>query len=98
MSKKEWYRMVCVSICEHASSVFIFWEHANSVFIFASTSICQILLASSVHFRKIQMASSERLEYFVNFPLAGISLLLIGYVVLRQVIANNLADTSRTEQ
>ena len=24
MSKKEWYRMVCVSICEHASSVFIF--------------------------------------------------------------------------
>ena len=80
--------MVCVSICEHASSVFIF----------ASTSICQILLASSEHFRKIQMASSDCLEYFVNFPLAGISLLLIGYVVLRQVIANNLADTSRTEQ
>ena len=50
-------------------------------------------------FRKIQMVSSEHFEYFVNFPLAGISLLFkIGYVVLRQVIANNLADTSKTEQ
>ena len=81
--------MVCVSICEHASSVFIFAS---------MRTVCLFLLASSEHFRKIQMASSERLEYFVNFPLAGISLLLIGYVVLRQVIANNLADTSRTEQ
>ena len=43
------------------------------------------------------MASSEHVEYFVNFPLAGISLLSIGYVVLRQVIANSLADTSKTE-
>ena len=34
---------------------------------FASTSSCHIFLASSEHF-----------EYFVNFPLAGISLLLIG--------------------
>ena len=50
-------------------------------------------------FRKIQMVSSEHFEYFVNFPLAGISLLFkIGYVVLRQVTANNLADTSKTEQ
>ena len=93
--------MVSNGLCEHlraCEQCVYFGEHANSVFIFASTSICQILLASSEHFRKIQMASSERLEYFVNFPLAGISLLLIGYVVLRQVIANNLADTSRTEQ
>ena len=37
-------------------------------------------------------------EYFVNFALEGISLLLIGYVVLRQVIANNFVDTSKTEQ
>ena len=44
------------------------------------------------------MASSENFEYFVNFPLAGISLLLIGYIVLGQVIANNLAHTSKTEQ
>ena len=54
--------------------------------------------ASSEHFRKIQMASSEHFEYFVNFPEAGISLLLIGYVVLRRVIANNVAETSKTEQ
>ena len=69
--------MVFASICEHASSVFTF----------ASTSNCQIFLASSEHF-----------EYFVNFPEAGISLLLIGYVVLRRVIANNVAETSKTEQ
>ena len=73
-------------------------EHASSVFIFASTSSCQIFLASREHFRKIQMASGEFFEYFVNFPLAEISLLLIGHVVLRQVIANNLADTSKAEQ
>ena len=77
--------MVFASICEHASSVFIF----------ASTSSCQIFLASSEH---LGMASSEHFEYFVNFPLAGISLLLMGYFVLRQVIANNLGDTSKTEQ
>ena len=60
--------MVFASICEHASSVFIF----------ASTSSCQIVLASSLseHFRKIQMAINEHFEYLVNFPLAGISLLL----------------------
>ena len=54
--------MVFASICEHASSVFIF---ASKFF-----------LASSELFRKIQMASSEHFEYLVNFPLAGISLLL----------------------
>ena len=48
--------------------------------------------------KKIQMASSEHFEYFVNFPLGGISLLLIGNVVLRQVIANNLGDTSKTQR
>lgn len=48
--------------------------------------------------KKNQMPSSEHFECFVNFPLAGISLLLIGYVVLRQVIANNLANTSKTER
>ena len=66
--------MVFASIC----------EHANSVCIFASTSSCQIFLASSELFRKIQMASSEHFEYFVNFLLAGISILLIGYFVLRR--------------
>ena len=75
--------MVFASICEHASSVFIF----------ASTSSCQIFLASSEHFGKIQMASSDHFEYLVNFPLAIISLLSN-----TQVIANNLADTSKTEQ
>ena len=59
-------------------------EHASS---------CQIFLASSEHFGKIQMASSDHFEYLVNFPLAGISLLSN-----TQVIANNLADTSKTEQ
>ena len=62
--------MVFAGICEHASSVFIF----------ASTSSCQIFFASSEHFRKIQMASGEYFEYFVNFPLAEIFLLLIGHV------------------
>ena len=43
------------------------------------------------------MASSEHFEYFVNFPLAGISLLFkIGYVVLRQVIASYRDDTCKT--
>ena len=79
--------MVFTSICEHASSAFIF----------ASTSSCQIFLASSKHFRKTQMASSEHIEYFVNFPLAGIAILLMGNIVLRQIIANNLAGT-QTEQ
>ena len=82
--------MVFASICEHASSMLIF----------ANTSSCQnyFFPARSEHFRKIQMASSEDFEYFVNFPLSGISVLLIGYVVLRPVIANNLAHTSKTEQ
>ena len=62
------------------------------MFIFSSTSSCQIFLASSEHFRKIQVASREHFEYFVNFPLAGISLLLIGYVVLHQVIANSVRN------
>ena len=47
---------------------------------------------------KTQMASSGHFEYFVNFPLAGISLLLIEYVVLRRIIAYKLADISKTEQ
>ena len=64
--KTEGYRMVFGSICEHASSVFIF----------ASTSSCQIFLTSSELFRKIQKASSEHFEYLVNFPLAVSSLLL----------------------
>ena len=71
------------------------------MFILASTISCQIFSASSEHFRKIQMASSESSEhflYFVNCPVAGISLLLIGDVVLRKVIAYNVADTSKTEQ
>ena len=54
--------MVFSSICEHASSAFIF----------ASMSSDQICFASS--------------ERFVNFPQAGISLLLKGNFVLRQVI------------
>ena len=62
-------------------------ERASSVFIFAITSSCQMFLVSREHF-----------DYFVNFPPAGIFLLSIGYVVLRQVIANNLAHTSKTDQ
>ena len=79
--------MVFASICEHATTVFIF----------ASTSCCQIFLASSEHFRKyrwraapehfrkIEIASSEHFEYFVNFPRAGISLLLIGLTKSRAI-------------
>ena len=43
-------------------------------------------------------ALSSTSSYFVNFPLAGISLLLIGNVVLRQVIVHNRAETSKSEQ
>ena len=71
-----------------------FCEHASSVFIFASTSSCQILLASSEHLRKIQMASSEHFEYFVNFPQAEI-FFYNRINVLRQVIANNLTPTKQ---
>ena len=72
--------------------------YASSVFIFASTSSCQIFLASSEHFKKIQMVSSEHFEYFINFS-ASRNLSFINRInVLRQIIANNLADTSKTEQ
>ena len=55
--------MVLTSICEDASSAFIF----------ASTSSCQSFLSSSKHFRlKTQMSSSEHFEYFVNFMLAAL--------------------------
>ena len=39
--------------------------------------------------------SREHFEYFVNFALAGISLLLRRFAALRQVIVNNLAHTSK---
>ena len=55
-------------------------------------------MASSEHFRKIQMASTEHHEYFVNFPLARIFLLIIENVVLRQEIAIYRAETSKLEQ
>jgi len=48
-------------------------EYGNSAFIFLSTSSDQICLASS--------------EHFVNFPLAGISLLVKGNFVWRRVIS-----------
>ena len=83
---------------------------ASSVFIFASTSSWQIFLASSEHFRNYRWRAASTLEkyrwraastsstssYFVNFPLAGISLLLIGNIALRQVIVNNRAETSKS--
>ena len=83
--------MVFASICEHlraCQQYVYFCEHEQ-----LSNFSCE-----QRALWKIQVASSEHFEYFVNFPLAGISLLLIGYVVLRQVIANNLADTFKTEQ
>ena len=47
--------MVFASVCEHASSAFIF----------ANTSSDQICLASSEHFGKYPMTSSEHLN--LNF-------------------------------
>ena len=41
-------------------------------------AVVKFFYASSEHFKKIQMASSEHFDYFVNYPLARISLLLIG--------------------
>ena len=66
--------------------VFVSIACVRAVYLFfASTSSCQIFHASSEHLRN---TDSEHFEYFVSFSLAGISLLLIGYVVLRQVMAN----------
>ena len=55
------YRMVFASICEHASSAFIF----------ASTSSDQFSHASSEHFKNYKWRA---VKHFVNFPPAGISL------------------------
>ena len=71
---------------------------AVCLFLRARAVVKFFLRAASTLEKYTEMASSENFEYFVNFPLAGISLVLIGYVVLRQVIANNLAHTSKTEQ
>ena len=70
-----------------------FCEHATTVFIFASTSCCQIFLASSEHYKNTdgeqralwKNRDSEHFEYFVNFPRAGISLLLIGLTKSRAI-------------
>ena len=62
----------CVYFCEHKQLLnFSCEQRAFEI----------IQMASSEHFRKIQMANSEHLD-FADFPLAGISLLLIGNVVL----------------
>ena len=79
----------CVDFCEHEQF---------SKFSCEQRALKKIQMASTELFRKIQMANSEHFQCFVNFPLAGITLLLIGYVVLRQVIANNLAHTSTDQQ
>ena len=57
----------------------------DSFFLRAASTLLKLQMASSEHFRKIQMAGSKHFDYFVNFPLAGISLLLKGNVVLGQV-------------
>ena len=49
--EKEGYRMVFASICDHASTVFIF----------ANTSIWQIFLASSEHFRKQKACGADEI-------------------------------------
>ena len=68
--------MVFANICEHASIVFIF----------ASTSSCQIFLASSEQFKNDRCRAASSLEkytemvgseHLVNFPLAGISLVFM---------------------
>ena len=48
-------------------------------------------MASSEHFRIIQLTSSEHFEYFVNFPLVGISLLIINRI---NEILNNRAHVN----
>ena len=78
---------------------------ASSVFIFASTSSCQIFLASSEHFSKyrwraastsgkIQKDEQRALRVLRKFSASQNLSFILGYVVLRQVIANNQADTS----
>ena len=53
MSKKEWYRMVCVSICEHASSVFVFES---------MRTVCLFLRARA--FVKFYLQASSTLEKY----------------------------------
>ena len=90
--------MVFASICEQCVH---FCKHKQlSNFSCEQRALKKIQMTSSKRFGEIQMANSEQFEYFVNFPTAGITLLLIGYIVLRQVKANinNLAHTSKTEE
>ena len=81
------YRGVSNGLCENLRACeqrVNFCEHEQlSNFSCKQRVFEKIQMASSEHFRKIQMASKEHFEYFVNFPLAKISLLLIGYVALR---------------
>ena len=93
------FEHILIRACEQCV---YFWEHEHLI----------IFLASSEHFRNYRWRAASTLEkyrwraastsstssYFVNFPLAGISLSLIGHVVLRQVIVNNHAETSKSEQ
>ena len=97
------YRMVFASICEHASSVFIFASTSSwQIFLASSEHFTKLQMASSEHFRKIQMASSEHFKYFEllrKFSASrNLSFILIGNVVLQQVIVNNRAATSKSEQ
>ena len=90
--------MVFANICEHCA--FLRARAVVKFFLRAASTLKNTLrwrAASSLE-KYTEMVSSEHFEYLVNFPLAGISLLLKGYVVLRQEIANNLAHTSKTEQ
>ena len=81
--------MVFASICEHASIMLIF----------ASTSSCQIFLVSSEHFRKIQIASSEHVEYFELLRKFSASRFLsfINKKRYFAVTVNNRAETFKLE-
>ena len=70
-------------------------EHASSVFIFASTS-CQIFLASSEHFRNTD-GEQRALRVLRKFS-ASRNLSFINRTRYFVLVANNLADTSKTEQ
>ena len=82
--------MVFASICEHASSVFLRARAVDKFFLRAASTLEK--------YRWRAASTSSTSSYFVSLPLVGISLLLIGNLVLRQVIVNNRAETSKSEQ
>ena len=79
--------MAFASICEHARSVFILRARAVVKFFLRAASTLENTDGEQRALRVLRKFSASQNLSFIN-----------RINVLRQVIANNLADTSKTEQ